>query len=63
MFIHSKISKTSKTKYTPRLLTYEMKIFSKTRKKSLIEEFQIICVDPILQQVEHALPQVSVGWT
>lgn len=62
MFIHSKISKTSKTKYTPRMPTYEMKIFSKT-KKSLIEEFQIICVDPILQQVEHALPLVSVGWT
>ena len=33
MFIDSKISKTSKTKYTPRLPTYEMKIFSKTIKK------------------------------
>lgn len=40
MFIHSKISKTSKTKCTPRMLTYEMKIFFQNKKKSLIEEFK-----------------------
>ena len=33
MFIDSKISKTSKTKYTPRLPTYEMKYFPKQLRK------------------------------